>query len=207
MVSITQFCARIHDWRSGVVALGRFTSERVAPCIVALTLAGCSAEPQQFGFNIEGIEATAGPDALSVVIHQQLVLSSEAKNALNHGVALDIRTELELQSMGSSRSISSASREFEIRYLPLSDSYQLIIRESSSVRTYPRLRHVLAELGSVSFSLHPGPLPSGDYRLRARSSLDKQNMPPPMRLPAWFSAQWKLDSGWQSRPLAWTSGP
>jgi hypothetical protein len=125
---------------------------------------------------------------------------------LDHGVPLAIRTELELQLAGSSGNISQDSREFEIRYLPLSNRYQLSTRQPSSVHTYPRLRHVLAELGSVSFTLTPGLLPPGDYQLRARSLLDKQNMPPPMRLPAWFSAQWKLDSGWQSRPLPRTSG-
>ncbi|MSQ99013.1 MAG: DUF4390 domain-containing protein, partial [Xanthomonadales bacterium] len=176
-----------------------------ALCLGALALPGCSSEQTDFGFSIERIEASASPAALNVVIHQQLTLSTEAKDALDHGVPLAIRTELELQRAGSSGNISQASREFEIRYLPLSNRYQLVTRQPSSVHTYPRLRHVLAELGSVSFTLTHGLLPPGNYQLRARSLLDKQNMPPPMRLPAWFSAQWKLDSGWQSWPLPETS--
>ena len=204
MASITQFCTNIRDGSHGgfapvALCLG-------ALCLGALALPGCSPEQTDFGFSIERIEASASPDALNVVIHQQLTLSTEAKDALDHGVPLVIRTELELQLAGSSGNISQASREFEIRYLPLSNRYQLIARQPSSVHTYPRLRHVLAELGTVSFTLMPGLLPPGEYQLRARSLLDKRNMPPPMRLPAWFSAQWKLDSGWQSWPLPGTSG-
>jgi len=204
MASITQFCTNIRDGSHGgfapvALCLG-------ALCLGALALPGCSPEQTDFGFSIERIEASASPDALNVVIHQQLTLSTEAKDALDHGVPLVIRTELELRLAGTRGNISQASREFEIRYLPLSNRYQLITRQPSSVHTYPRLRHVLAELGSVSFTLTPGLLPPGDYQLRARSLLDKQNMPPPMRLPAWFSAQWKLDSGWKSWPLMRTSG-
>jgi len=204
MASITQFCTNIRDGghcRFAPVALGL-----VALGLVAVGLPGCSPEQTDFGFSIERIEASASPDALNVVIHQQLTLSTEAKNALDHGVPLAIRTEFELQRAGTSANISQAAREFEIRYLPLSNRYQLIARQPSSVHTYTRLRHVLAELGTVSIALTPGPLPPGDYQLRARSLLDKRNMPPPMRLPAWFSAQWKLDSGWQSWPLTRTAG-
>lgn len=197
MASTTRSCAKIRDgnhWRLLAMGLG------------ALSLLACSADPTDFGFSIKHIEASTGPDAISAVIYQQLVLSDEAKDALNHGVPLAIHTELELQLAGSRGTISQASREFEIRYLPLSNRYQLVTRNPASVHTYPRLRHVLAELGAVSFSLAPGPLPAGDYQLRARSALDRQAMPPPMRLPAWFSAQWKLDSGWQTWPLKQTAG-
>jgi len=200
MAFIMPFCAKIPDWRlwrTRLVAAGR-----CAPVLVVFALTGCSAGPADFGFRIERVEATTSAAALNVVIHQQLVLSNEAKDALNHGVPLAIRTELELHAAGSRENILQARREFEIRYLPLSNRYQLTTLQPSSAQTYPRLRHVLAELGTVSFSLLPGPLPQGKYQLRARSLLDKQNMPPPMRLPAWFSAEWKLDSGWQSWPLA-----
>jgi hypothetical protein len=203
MASITQFCVKIRDSRlrrTGLVALGV-----VAPGLVMLALASCSPQQMDFGFSIERIDAHATPHALNVVIHQQLVLSREAKDALNHGVALAINTELEVLLAGSRGSISHASREFEIRYLPLSNRYQLITRQPPGVRTYPRLRHVLAELGTVNFALDLEPLPPGNYQLRARSLLDKHYMPPPMRLPAWFSAQWQHDSGWQSSPLIRTS--
>jgi hypothetical protein len=200
MAFIMPFCAKIHDWR-----LCRTLLAAPGPMALALALAGCSAGPADFGFSIGRVEAKTSAAAVNVVIHQRLVLSSEAKDALNHGVPLAIRTELELRAAGSRENIARATREFEIRYLPLSDHYQLTTLQPSGMQTYPRLRHVLAELSAVRFSLQPGQLPPGEYHLRARSLLDKQNMPPPMRLPAWFSAAWKLDSGWQSWPLAGTS--
>jgi hypothetical protein len=201
MAFIMPFCAKIHNWRLWC----RTLLAARGPIALALALVGCSAGPADFGFSIGRVEAKSSVAAVNVVIHQQLVLSSEAKDALNHGVPLVILTELELRAAGSHENITRATREFEIRYLPLSNRYQLTTLHPSSTQTYPRLRHVLAELGAVSFSLQPGQLPPGEYQLRARSLLDKQNMPPPMRLPAWFSAAWKLDSGWQSWPLAGTS--
>ncbi len=44
-------------------------------------------------------------------------------------------------------------------------------------------------------------LPGGEYELLARSYLDRERMPAPMRLPALFSSQWSHASDWAARPL------
>jgi len=173
--------------------------------LLGLLLTGCTSGKPDFGFSLDGIETHASAGALIVVVHQKLVLSQEAMNALVHGVPLSIRTEIALRPAQSSRDTRRKHKDFEIRYLPLSERYQLTTADPFRVQTYPRLRHVLAELSSVSFTISEAPL-AGEFKLRARVLLDKRHMPPPMRLPVWFSSQWQLDSDWRTWSLDDTPG-
>ena len=83
----------------------------------------------------------------------------------------------------------------------MSEHYQLAQVGSASIKTFPRLRHVLAELSQIRLSFETGVLPAGDYELMARISLDQSTMPPPMRLPMLLSSNWQHDSSWSSWPL------
>ena len=171
--------------------------------LALLVLAACAPESGEFGFHIRRVDTHIKADALQVVVHQTVDLSAEAQQALTHGVPLFIRTEISLRPRATRRTLARAEREFEIRYLPLSDLYQVSTAQPFQVRTFPRLRHVLAAVGTVDLDLgisSPG-LPSDDLELRVRCSLNKRHMPPPMRLPAWFSAEWRHDTGWTSWSL------
>ncbi len=185
MVFITQFCARIP--RSLLV-------------LVAL-LAGCAPAETGFGFHIKSLDALATPTGINVVVHQKLVLSREARDALDHGVPLAFQIEIAIRPAGDHRDSKREHRSFEIRFLPLSNRYQLTSSQPFSVRTFPRLRHALAELEVVNLSIPASPAPGQETEIRARSFLDKRRMPAPMRLPVWFSSQWQHDSGWQAWPL------
>lgn len=173
--------------------------------LAVFALAACAPESGDFGFHIQRVETLARTDALEVVVHQTVDLSAEAQKALRHGVPLFIRTEITLRPLESRRNLAHAEREFEIRYLPLSDLYQVSTAGPFAVKTFPRLRHVLAEVGTVDFDFDLGfrstGLASDDLEWRVRCSLNKRRMPPPMRLPAWFSAEWQHDTGWTSWPL------
>jgi hypothetical protein len=137
---------------------------------------------------------------------QKISLSSEAREALVHGVPLRIKVSANLRSSGGRSDESKATRHFEIRYMPLSDHYQLSSDETGTVNTYPRLRHALAALSEVEMSLSVAGFEAGAYELRARSVLEKQHLPAPMRLPAWFAPNWHHDSGWVSWPVQIESG-
>ena len=138
---------------------------------------------------------------MDVRFEQNLSLSPEAREALVHGVPLTVGVELVLRGARTQTRVKKKTFHYEIRYLPLSEHYQLSGPTESSMQTFPRLRHVLAELGNLQLSLETGALPSGEYELLARSFLDKQKMPPPMRLPVLFSPRWNHESAWTSWPL------
>jgi len=138
---------------------------------------------------------------LQVSCRQKLALSEDARAALVHGVALTVELDFILRDASSQSRVAKFTRYYEISYLPLSERFQVADLSARTTRTYPRLRHALAWLSNVQLSFETGILPAGEYELLARSRLDTQRMPPPMRLPTLFSAQWKHDSAWTAWPM------
>ena len=139
---------------------------------------------------------------MEVRFEQALALSAEARDALVHGVPLTLAVELVLREARTQTRVKKQRSLYEIRYLPLSEHYQLSIIDQDERLTFPRLRHALAELGSLRMSVETGALPQGDYELLVRSFLDKQKMPPPMRLPVLFASRWNHESAWTTWPMS-----
>jgi hypothetical protein len=136
-----------------------------------------------------------------VSFHQSLQLSQQARAALEHGVDLTIRFDMDLREGSSMIRRAIDSRRYVISYLPLSRRYELSGMQDARSQTFPRLRHLLSELGKVNLVLATGPLTAGEYELRVRVKMDKQRLPAPMRLPALLSAQWRHDSEWSTWPF------
>lgn len=168
---------------------------------VVLALSACADPGAEGRFELTRIAAEWSNGRLNVTSEQKLSLSEEASNALIHGVPLTIELELVLRNTGDQTRVGNQTSNYEIRYLPLSNYYQLAFSGTDTVKTFPRLRHVLAELSHLDVSVETGTVPAGDYELLARISLDQNRMPPPMRLPALLSAKWHHDSAWSSWPL------
>lgn len=169
--------------------------------VLLLALTGCQGAASDNRFTIQRIEARWTNGWVSVKCEQKLVLSSEARDALIHGVPLTLELELLLRNAGSQVRAGADTRRYEIRYLPMSEHYQLEQSGTANIKTFPRLRHVLADLSQIRLSFETGVLPGGDYEIMARMSLDQRTMPPPMRLPALLSSNWHHDSSWSSWPL------
>lgn len=170
--------------------------------IVVLGLAGCSQEDAvDYRFTIETVTVNTAYRALNLRLQQRLEVSEQAREALEHGVTLVVALELELRNDNKMIVMQRAARYFQIRYLPLSERYQLSEEETGELQTFSRLRHLLAAIGDLNVHLSTGPLPSGSYELRARIRLDESRLPAPMRLPAWLSTQWQHDSGWSVWPF------
>lgn len=167
--------------------------------LLLLALSACSDPAAGKRFELTRVAAHWANGRLDVTCEQKLALSPEAREALLHGVPLTIELELMLREAGNKTRVANEASSHEIRYLALSDHYQL--SGPGEVRTFPRLRHVLAALSSMDVSFETGVLPAGEYELLARTRLDQVKMPPPMRLPVLLSAKWRHDSSWSSWPL------
>ncbi len=173
----------------------------LALLVVLLACAGCSASSEGGSFEVSRVETSWANGRLSVDYEQRLRLSPEARNALVHGVPLTVEVTLVLRNTTDRTRVGSNTKSYEIRYLPLSEHYQVSEAGENKVRTFPRLRHVLSDLARLEISFETGALPAGEYELLARCHLDRQRIPPPMRLPTLFSPNWDLDSSWTSWPL------
>jgi len=166
-----------------------------------LALTACNGPDAGNRFEFTRVESNWANGFLHVKFEQQLELSDEARNALIHGVPLTLELDLVLRNTGNQTRVGRETRNYEIRYLPLSDYYQLSLSGAGPVKTFPRLRHVLAELSSLELDVETGVVPKGDYELLTRLRLDQHRMPPPMRLPVLLSSNWRHDSSWSSWPV------
>ncbi len=166
-----------------------------------LLLSACGEVDESGRFELSDVEARWSNGRMEVRFEQDLRLSPEARNALVHGVPLTLGVELVLRDARTQARVRRNKSFYEIRYLPLSEHYQLSGPGDENLRTFPRLRHALADLADLEVRFETGALPSGEYELLARSFLDKQKMPPPMRLPVMFSSRWKHESAWSSSQL------
>lgn len=166
-----------------------------------LLLAACVPADEGYGFRINQVRLTPGYQVLVAEYEQSLVLSREAIEALEHGVPLTLRVEMELRDAHTLTLLSDSFLRYEIRYMPLLQQYRLGSPDGGTPRTFPRLRHVLAALSELKLDLKTSPLAPGEYEFRARTRLENARLPAPMRLPTRFSAQWQHDSEWSTWPF------
>jgi hypothetical protein len=132
----------------------------------------------------------------------QLVLSSEALEALNAGVPLTI--ELQVEVLRQRRFFPDAldaeiAVRFELEYRPLSQRYIVRNLNSGNQESFATLYSALNTLGRIQR------LPivdknllrdNSDYRLRVRALLNTQQYPAPLRFVFFWRDQWQLKSDW-----------
>lgn len=132
----------------------------------------------------------------------QLVLSSEALNALNSGVPLTI--ELQIQVIRVRRFYIDAvdaelAVRFELEYRPLSQRYIVRNLNSGDHDSFATLYSALNNLGRVQgFPVIDEALlsPNKVYRVRLRALLNTQQYSAPLRLLFFWRDQWQLKSEW-----------
>jgi len=132
----------------------------------------------------------------------QLVLSSEALNALNSGVPLTI--ELRMQVIRVRRFyVDSVDAElavrFELEYRPLSQRYIVRNLNSGDQDSFATLYSALNNLGRIQGlpvideSLL---IPEREYRARLRALLATEQYSAPLRLLFFWRDEWQLTSEW-----------
>lgn len=132
----------------------------------------------------------------------QLVLSSEALEALNSGVPLTI--ELQIQLVRERRLyLDSLDAElvvrYELEYRPLSQRYIVRNRNSGDQDSFATLYSALNNLGRIQrLPVIDDALlvPDRPYRVRLRAMLQTQQYPAPLRMLFFWRSQWQLQSEW-----------
>ena len=132
----------------------------------------------------------------------QLVLSSEALEALNSGVPLTI--ELQLQIIRVRRFYMDAldaelAVRFELEFRPLSQRYIVRNLNSGNQDSFATLYSALNNLGRIqALPIIDDALltPAKSYRVRARAMLQTKQYPAPLRMLFFWRSQWQLQSEW-----------
>lgn len=132
----------------------------------------------------------------------QLVLSSEALEALSSGVPLTI--ELQLEVIRTRRFVWDDSEaelalRYELEYRPLSQRYLVRNLNSGNQDSFATLYSALNNLGRVQGLpvIDDALLEYGkNYRIRLRAMLNTQQYPAPLRLLFFWRDEWQLQSEW-----------
>lgn len=176
------------------------------PLTVALTAAqpvAAQSDIEREGF----FEVRSASTMLVEGVHEldarlQLVLSSEALDALNNGLPLTI--ELQFRMLRERRLLpdvldAELAVRFELEYRPLSQRYIVRNLNSGNQESFATLYSALNSLGRVDGLpvIDDALLQSGKrYRVRLRSLLNTQQYPAPLRLLFFWRDQWQLKSEW-----------
>ena len=183
---------------------GTIRGALIATCILLLGAAALAQDPvERAGY----FEVRSASTELSGGVHMldarlQLVLSSEALNALNSGVPLTI--ELQMQVIRSRRFYLDAvdaelAFRFELEYRPISQRYIVRNLNSGDQDSFATLYSALNNLGRVQRlpvideSLL---VPGRDYRVRLRALLATEQYSAPLRLLFFWRDEWQLKSDW-----------
>jgi hypothetical protein len=132
----------------------------------------------------------------------QLVLSSEALEALSSGVPLTI--ELQLQVIRIRRFVwddaeAELALRYELQYRPLSQRYLVRNLNSGDQDSFATLYSALNNLGRVQGLpvIDDALLEYGkNYRVRLRAMLNTQQYSAPLRLLLFWRDEWQLQSEW-----------
>jgi hypothetical protein len=158
-----------------------------------------------FGVRSANVELTGGVYFLSARIDYRL--SSEARDALESGVPLTIRLDVELlhgRRFWFDNEQASLRQLYQLEYHALSERYIVVNLNSGDQASYATLPGALNYLGRVEkLPLIDAALldDERDYDLRLRAVLDVEQFPGPLRLLAFWRRDWSLASEWYRWPL------
>ncbi len=126
----------------------------------------------------------------------------EVREALDSGVPLVFVTTVRLQrerEWAWSVTVTRTQLRRVLQYHALSRQYLVTGLPGGEAEGFPTLEAALRWLGRIEHL----PIieqrllrPDEEYYVEVRTRLDIEALPAPMRLGAWLSPQWHLDSGW-----------
>ncbi len=188
--------ARLTNTLVAILTSGLMTSLLLLP-------AEAQDRPDRAGY----FEVRSASAALVEGVHElesrlQLVLSADALDALNSGVALRIELNLEVirirrfwpDTTGAELLVS-----YELEYRPLSQRYIVRNLNSGDQDSFATLYSALNNLGRIQgLPVVDDSIlePDKTYRIRLRARLSTEQYPAPLRILFFWRDEWQLESEW-----------
>jgi len=172
--------------------------------LLLLAACACAAAPGEFVATEVHHSDVSGVQLLDAQF--SIRLSTGAREALDNGVPLTLELQVQLVRehvwMWDSVEVEHVLVR-QLQYYALSRSYQLRDIKGNTLANYNRLDDALAAAGSIDRMLLTSlPLEEGrHYMVRLRGSIDIEALPTPVRLLAYVSSDWDMNSEWYSWPL------
>ncbi|WP_428100317.1 DUF4390 domain-containing protein [Candidatus Rariloculus sp.] len=194
-----------HDIDQGSCPPAR-VSRLVAVCVAVVLALGSAADAQDDPGRFEVRSASAGLDSDADVYflnaRLELRLSTESREALESGLPINIRVEVEiihLRRFLLDRETAALTQLYRLQYHALLERYTVRNVNSGNLDTFATLFAALNFLGRVDgLPLIDRALldPDRRYDIRLRVLLDMAQLPGPLRLLAFWRRDWSLGSEW-----------
>lgn len=184
-----------------------YRRRQLLPAVLLALLFATAAHAQdederQGYFEIRSAESRLVDDVHMLDARMQLVLSSEALEALSSGFTLTIELQVELLRVRRwylDDLEAELAIRYELEYHPLSQRYIVRNLNSGEQDSFATLYSALNHLGRVQslpliddFVLEP----EGRYRARARALLQTRQYSAAIRMLFFWRGQWQLESEW-----------
>jgi hypothetical protein len=133
--------------------------------------------------------------------------SQTALEALENGLPLVIRTDIEVVRSGGwlwDTNLHSRSYTQHIQYAALSQQYLVKDLQASLPRTFLTRDSAIDALGLIDdlpVVSVKAILPDSQYKVKIKTWLDIESLPSPLRLLAYLSDEWRLESDWKQWPI------
>lgn len=176
----------------------RWVVRRVS-VIALLALCACAPGGSSRTLEVEAARIEPGPQP-ALVVDLDFAPRAQVLEALDRGVA--IRLEFDLGGHDENNYVVFERHSVVLTYQPLVLQWQLERSGESSPRLFSSRSELMAAIDQVRLPLRRDWLQlrgRRDYSLRVR--LRQASLPGPLRLPAWFSRAWRIDSG----EVSWTT--
>jgi len=157
-------------------------------------------DPGRIEIRSAGVELRGGVYYLDAWVEYRL--STEAREALDAGVALTLETEVEflrIRRFWLDDQETGLSQGYELQYHALSERYLVVNLNSAAQSSYATLFSALNYLGRITkLPLIDASLldSESNYEIRIRAVLSTEEMPGPLRLLAFWRRDWSLESEW-----------
>ena len=201
--------ARLNDFRCVLSVTAHLR------CLALLLVAGagvCNPLPgyaaQAGAVTVSDVEIRLEGDVYLLDAQFLIALSSGAREALDNNVPLVFDLQVQLVSKHSwwwDAIVTETRQERQIEYHALSRSFIVTDRNTGSQASYRQLEDALQATGSLrglALIKRQKLKDAGIYEVRLRGILDIESLPTPVRLPAYVSSAWDMDSEWYTWPLA-----
>ncbi|HAS50319.1 MAG TPA: DUF4390 domain-containing protein [Gammaproteobacteria bacterium] len=156
------------------------------------------------GFNVLGASTRLDGEVYRLNAQIQYRFSGAVQEALKNGVPLIIELEMEVRRQRSwvwDETVYALVQRFRLEYHTLSRKYLVSNLNSGERRAFPTQESALQFMGQMTDFpfLDKGLLTSNEqYQGALRAQLDIDALPPPLRLFAYISNDWRLASEWRT---------
>ena len=171
-------------------------------CLCLLMPGLLTADSERGSFTVSGVETRRGKDPWRVDANLNVRLSEGAREALDNGVPLVLELQvqaLERQPWLWDAVVAEQKRSRQLQYHALSRTYLVKDLDTGFQRSFRYLDEALQVAGvleDVSVLDYEFMKDKRRYAVRLRGSLDIESLPTPVRLLAYVSSAWDMDSEW-----------